>query len=582
MCDHMPRIAIPDERPLCGTRPKDRYQRGGSDLTFSKDSLPESIEPGTRGFVFATTGQLYTDLARRAARTLRTAMPDASIDLFTDQPVTDDVFDKVHALTDTTHRPKTRAIRHSRFERTILLDADVFVLTDISEVFEVLDRYDIVGVLGNSRTRRQIPADRQVPSCLNPVNTGMLAFRASAALHAFSRTWEEEINSNNELVDQPAFRKLIYLSDLKFGTLGPAYNCIKLDLLDVWTASMGAPRILHIQSLHEDHPGDPETPYDLDEVIGKTRARHVRALLAADWTLGGDDQKVAKAPNEVRRAELKQLKANAPKTQTRQTGRGNLIGGLFGKRREEDRTPDQKPQKSPARRKQKFPEYHAAILALASQGRPVRICVIGANDGKANDPIYFLVRDNLRSNSQILLFEPQPYLLQFLKKNYSFHPAHKIINAAVGPQDSLTLHAVRPEHWDRFNPSYAAKWPTYRAPTGVTSFDRENVVGWVRKHLPDEKDPDSLVAELTVPSGRLVPYVQDHWQDTTIDVLQIDAEGFDDEVIYACDIEVTQPKIIRFESAHLSAERLARLREHLSENYLLVELGRDMLGIRRG
>ncbi len=108
------------------------------------------------------------------------------------------------------------------------------------------------------------------------------------------------------------------------------------------------------------------------------------------------------------------------------------------------------------------------------------------------------------------------------------------------------------------------------------------MVTWVRQHLPDEQDPDSLVAALTVPSGRLVPYLRDHWGDTTIDVLQIDAEGFDDEVIYACDIELTRPKILRFESAHLSPERLARLRAHLTKNYRLIDLNHDMLAIRRG
>ncbi len=247
-----------------------------------------------------------------------------------------------------------------------------------------------------SQTGRQTPDAPHDPSSLNPVDTGLLAFRASQALYAFSRAWEQGINANSAQVDQPSLRDLVQRCELTFGTLGPAYTSLEPDRLDVWTAAMGAPRILRLRSPHAHRPGDPQTPYDLDEAIGETRARQVRAL-------------------------LRQRPANALKTQTRGTERGNRTGG-------------QRPRKSPAAVKQEVPDYHAAILALARQGHPVRICVIGANDGKANDPIYVLVRDKLRSNSEILLFEPQPYLLQFLQKNYRFHPAHKIINAAIGPQ----------------------------------------------------------------------------------------------------------------------------------------------------
>ncbi|MEP1933535.1 MAG: FkbM family methyltransferase, partial [Roseibium sp.] len=165
--------------------------------------------------------------------------------------------------------------------------------------------------------------------------------------------------------------------------------------------------------------------------------------------------------------------------------------------------------------------------------------------------------------------------------NYSFHPSHRIVPAAVGPEDTLTLHAIRPEHWKRFTPTYSSDWPSYRAPTGVTSTDRNCVLRWVKKHLPDECDPENLVTELTVPSKRLTGFLECLGKEPVVDVLQVDAEGFDDEVIYACDIDLTEPKIIRFEHSHLPEERLARLKKHLSKQYDLIESKMDVVGIRR-
>jgi hypothetical protein len=66
-----------------------------------------------------------------------------------------------------------------------------------------------------------------------------------------------------------------------------------------------------------------------------------------------------------------------------------------------------------------------------------------------------------------------------------------------------------------------------------------------------------------------------------VDLLQVDAEGFDDEVIYNSDIDVTKPHLINFEAASLSADRHERLSKFLSERgYHLTPHGTDTLAIR--
>jgi len=68
---------------------------------------------------------------------------------------------------------------------------------------------------------------------------------------------------------------------------------------------------------------------------------------------------------------------------------------------------------------------------------------------------------------------------------------------------------------------------------------------------------------------------------TNVDVLQIDAEGFDDQVIYSSNIEELRPSIINFELANLNAQKAAALKKFLFEKgYIVSPHGIDGLAIR--
>ncbi|WCR11941.1 hypothetical protein JHW45_06175 [Paracoccus stylophorae] len=105
-----------------------------------QDSRSETV-----GVVFATTGKTYNILARRAARTLKQCMPTVEIDWFTDATLKSDrVFSQIHRLSESFFRPKMEALRKSRFDRTLYLDADIIALSDVSELFTALDDFDLL------------------------------------------------------------------------------------------------------------------------------------------------------------------------------------------------------------------------------------------------------------------------------------------------------------------------------------------------------------------------------------------------------------------------------------------------------
>lgn len=69
--------------------------------------------------------------------------------------------------------------------------------------------------------------------------------------------------------------------------------------------------------------------------------------------------------------------------------------------------------------------YHIVLRALTRIKHRLNIVVVGANDGRVNDPIYdFAMKIPDRTN--ILLIEPNKLLLPYLQNNYSSHPSHQI------------------------------------------------------------------------------------------------------------------------------------------------------------
>jgi FkbM family methyltransferase len=220
--------------------------------------------------------------------------------------------------------------------------------------------------------------------------------------------------------------------------------------------------------------------------------------------------------------------------------------------------------------------YHTLLKALIGIKRRLNIVIVGANDGKINDPIYnFAMR--MSGGTNVLLIEPNKALLPYLQDNYSPHPSHQIANCAIGKEGTLTLYAIKEEWWDRFQPAYGKKWPSYRAATGITSSIKSHVE---RALVNENLNPDDAIDILNVPSKELKTVLVELKWPSPIDVLQIDAEGCDDLVIYASDLDYTRPKLIYFENHNMPQDRMESLLGYLSEHhYKTYKIGRDSLSI---
>lgn len=222
-------------------------------------------------------------------------------------------------------------------------------------------------------------------------------------------------------------------------------------------------------------------------------------------------------------------------------------------------------------------KYQLALGMLAALRRRLYIVVVGANDGRVNDPIYGFVMAR-SSTTKILLIEPNEQLLPHLDFNYRDHPDYSIAHCAIGNEGMLLLYVISEEYWERFQPAYAAGWPVYRAATGLTSATKANIEHALRR---EGLNPDTAIKEIRVRARALDNLLVEIEWECPIDVIQVDTEGYDDIVIYNSSIAQLKPRVVHYERL-TDATRESELRDFLTDRgYTIFPVWGDVLAIRK-
>jgi FkbM family methyltransferase len=178
---------------------------------------------------------------------------------------------------------------------------------------------------------------------------------------------------------------------------------------------------------------------------------------------------------------------------------------------------------------------------------------IGAFDGLGDDDLRELVvKHRLRG----VLIEPQPVAFARLQRTYADQPQVTLLQAAIAErQGTRALYCHRGKA------------------SMVASFDR----GHLRRHgLAAEDIVTQEVACHTVESALRVAGL------AQVDLVQIDAEGYDWPIIRSIDFSQMRPRILRFEYRHMRAADadacLALLAKH---GYRFVVESRDIIAHRQ-
>jgi FkbM family methyltransferase len=192
-----------------------------------------------------------------------------------------------------------------------------------------------------------------------------------------------------------------------------------------------------------------------------------------------------------------------------------------------------------------------AMLLLAAH-RQIRIIQVGAFDGMYSDPLIRVLRDR---RVEAILVEPQPEPFHILERTFAHDPRVRLENAAISDRSGQGLLYV----------------PTSVGPSPLASLipsHRFRFGGSEHREIPIQM---ITIQDLLTKHG---------W--TTIDMLQVDAEGYDLTILQMVFAMGLEPAIVNLESHHLPREERDKLRQLFADrDYNFLDWGIDTLAVRR-
>lgn len=224
-----------------------------------------------------------------------------------------------------------------------------------------------------------------------------------------------------------------------------------------------------------------------------------------------------------------------------------------------------------------------SVLSVLAKQRSLSIVQIGAYIGDtSNDPLCGFLREHLNPakptdperNIKVVLVEPIREYFDLLCKNYDSFSSIEFANVAIAERDGVMdmfRLAVDPVEFG---------YPAWLAQLSSLKKQRMEKLWDEYEANPDYKQ--FYLKHRIVEQVRCMTLEQllEKHQIQQLDLLQIDAEGYDFEILKTLNFETVKPRFINYERVLLQEDE-PRCREMLAaQGYLLIDWGQDTLCIR--
>jgi len=194
------------------------------------------------------------------------------------------------------------------------------------------------------------------------------------------------------------------------------------------------------------------------------------------------------------------------------------------------------------------------------------IVQIGANDGVSGDPIYNLVKQNTLWN--VLFVEPVKTIYNQLKANYGNDSRFKFENAAINTNG-------KPQRF------YIVNDKAFNDIANLSE-DFKQIGSFNKAHITDLSEGllDEYIEEIEVTCLTLDQLFLKH-HITKIDLLIIDAEGYDWNILSQLDLDKFKPQIISFEYFDLPEAEKQQAISFLKNDYYIFSFRIDFCCIKK-
>lgn len=188
----------------------------------------------SRGYIYVASNDVggvkendYIQEAIFSANSLKNVDPQAKITLFTDKPIKNDIFDEIK-IVNMSLRCKQKCFLDSPYEKTIYIDTDTYINYKIDDLFDMLDKYEILGCHDYARKRNfpEIPEYMKIPYSFSEINGGVMAFKKSENFTNFINLWNNYYEKYKKFIkwDQPSLRIALWESNINLYILPLEFN----------------------------------------------------------------------------------------------------------------------------------------------------------------------------------------------------------------------------------------------------------------------------------------------------------------------------------------------------------------------
>lgn len=215
------------------------------------------------GVLYIVTTQenlIYINAAVSSAQSVKQYSPALGVHIFTDanglkhlQSLSHSPVDSTGLIENPHYRSKVDYMAESPFDRTLYLDSDTRVVADITELFELLERFDCA--IGHAHNRNFHKTSQiwtvGIPPAFPQYNSGVFLYKNSEKMNDLLKRWSKSFHESGFKKDQVTLRELLWLSDLRLATLPPEYNIRHAKYIRIWTKKEATPKILHMEKFHQ-------------------------------------------------------------------------------------------------------------------------------------------------------------------------------------------------------------------------------------------------------------------------------------------------------------------------------------------
>lgn len=227
-----------------------------------------SLQKKDTGVIYCARGKSYLRQAELSAKSLQSFAPFIPCSIVTSEDVYSHHWDKIIPLSKDAPNKKLSmldklyTLRETPYHHTLYLDSDTLITEDISEVFDILNKFDLAICHGHDRQKRfdiqtgvgafegikHTAINTNIPYAFAPLQGGLLLFKKNNKV----KTWLNDLYNlflqKNFYDDQVSIRELLWKSNLDFYILPPEYNFNSIDQLKYWKKynyKQAKPKIFH-------------------------------------------------------------------------------------------------------------------------------------------------------------------------------------------------------------------------------------------------------------------------------------------------------------------------------------------------